>query len=489
MLGALSLLAFFAVVFGNPNPLAAYGRQRIFLEGIPLGLAGLLFDQEFGLLPVSPFYVVAFAALGTQLRREMRPALLILGVLGAVALPGAAHPLWTGGTSAPARFLFPALPLLAAAAAAFTCFEPRRGMAVWTRPLLIAGLSLGAFMAFGPGQPLYLNQRDGTGRLWESLGSSWDLTHYLPSITRADSRSLAMAIAGMLVLSVIVLLHWSRRRFSLPPVIALAFLTVFLVDWALPGWVASGSGTRWMTTLLRQLSQRENDRFLLLPSAESLAGPEVRERIDIPLFFVENRETGDWRSPAFHLPAGVYRLEGHSPELLRLCNGQGCLSSAGIEGGFATRVALAHFHIRSKTPRAQLRLRARRLSLSPIVADRSLRLDHGVDVHALDDHAYLDPKGFWIRGGEKAEFALETSGGSPGQIVLANGGRENWVVVEYHGQANQFLLRPWARRTLGLPMNGEVLLLSVTSRSGFRPSELDSSSNDGRMLGVLLTSG
>jgi hypothetical protein len=73
-------------------------------------------------------------------------------------------------------------------------------------------------------------------------------------------------------------------------------------------------------------------------------------------------------------------------------------------------------------------------------------------------------------------------------MTLANGGRENWVVVEYHGQTHQFLLRPWERRVLELPLKEGVLLFSVKSRSGFRPSELDSSSSDRRMLGVLLTS-
>jgi hypothetical protein len=115
-------------------------------------------------------------------------------------------------------------------------------------------------------------------------------------------------------------------------------------------------------------------------------------------------------------------------------------------------------------------------------------LDSGIDVHALDDLAYLDPKGFWIRAGAKARFALEGAKGRPGRVALANGGQENWVVIEYDGQASKFLLRPWEKRTLELPLKEGVLLFSVTSTSGFRPSELDSSSSDRRMLGVLLTS-
>ena len=56
--------------------------------------------------------------------------------------------------------------------------------------------SFGAYAASVPGKFLYLNQRDGTSRLLESLGASWDLTHYLPSLVRADPRSLVLVGVG-----------------------------------------------------------------------------------------------------------------------------------------------------------------------------------------------------------------------------------------------------------------------------------------------------
>jgi hypothetical protein len=486
--GIVSLAVYFAVLLGNPNPLASYGRQRVFLDRIPLGSMGLLFDQEFGLFPASPFYLVALLALGTMLRREIRPALLTLGVLAAVALPGAAHPLWTGGTSPPARFLFPALPLLAVAAAALTSWEPRRGAATWARPLLIASLCLAVFMALGPGQPLYLNQKDGTGRIWEALGSSWDLTHYLPSLVRADLRSVSLAVAATICLLAGVFLHWSRRRLSFPTVVFPVFLYVLLLDWTIPGRVPEQARTKWMASLLEELPHREDDRLMLLPSAEPLSHAEALESVDIPVRVSKVPDTQDWRSPPFYLPAGVYRLAGSSSEPLRLCNGRGCLREIGTGDEFATRVALAHFHVRSESPRTGLRLRARSVGPSPFVADRSFRLDSGVNVHALDDHAYLDPKGFWVRAGAEAHFALESDDRQSCRLALANGGRDNWVEIDYGGQARGFTLRPWERRTLEIPLEEGVLLFSVTSTSGFRPSDLDSGSSDRRMLGVFLTS-
>src|SRR4030065_1176420 len=89
----------------------------MFFEGVPLGIAGLLFDQEFGLLLHAPFYLLGFAGIVTLFRRNALLGALSLLALLSVAIPGAAHPLWSGGTSPPARFLFPALPLMTIAGA------------------------------------------------------------------------------------------------------------------------------------------------------------------------------------------------------------------------------------------------------------------------------------------------------------------------------------------------------------------------------------
>jgi hypothetical protein len=128
------------------------------------------------------------------------------------------------------------------------------------------------------------------------------------------------------------------------------------------------------------------------------------------------------------------------------------------------------------------------LVFSPVIADRSLNLGTGVRVHALDDQAYLDPKGFWTRAGAEAHFALEGDSGTTGRLDLVNGGLENWIEIEYRGQGSKFSLRPWEKRTLNLPLEKGILLFSVSSASGFRPADLDSTSKDTRMLGVFLTS-
>ncbi|MGH9390847.1 MAG: hypothetical protein ACRD1Z_14620, partial [Vicinamibacteria bacterium] len=138
-----SFLLFTFLTMGSFDPTASYGRQRIFLDRVPLGIAGLLFDQEYGLLLHAPVYLLGFAGIVTLFRRSaFLGATSVLAFLS-VAFPGAAHPLWSGGTSPPARFLFPALPLLTIAASALLAREKEIGVGRWAPWLLAPSVALG----------------------------------------------------------------------------------------------------------------------------------------------------------------------------------------------------------------------------------------------------------------------------------------------------------------------------------------------------------
>lgn len=80
-------------------------------------LAAMFFDQEYGLLPYAPIFLVALAGL-IWLRHTHRTLVLqICWVAGAyvatLALPMTNAIGWTGGWSPPARFLMPIVPLIA----------------------------------------------------------------------------------------------------------------------------------------------------------------------------------------------------------------------------------------------------------------------------------------------------------------------------------------------------------------------------------------
>jgi hypothetical protein len=489
ILGLISLVVFFAWLHGNPNPLASYGRQRIFGAQVPLGFAGLLFDQEFGLLPHSPFYLFALVAFGALLRQRPRLAALSAALFLAVAAPGAAHPLWTGGTSPPARFLFPALPVLALIAAAAWQWKPVAGKsarASWVPVLLIGSICLGAFMAFGPDPPLHLNQRDGSGRVWIALGSAWDLTHYLPSLVRADIRSVVLSVSCALVICMGFVLFWKGIRIPLPPLGVVVLIGVILLDGLAPGEAAPGSRGRWMARLMEDLPLTSPHAFVLLPFGRFLSSSDVIEKIEVPLER-SRRPKETMETMPIVLPAGQFKLKGVSDAGVRLCNGEGCFDSPGPEIRFVSGLRLARFFVRSTGDVAGLTLVPEKLAGVQEVAERTFSPVPGVRLHSLDDHAYLDPKGYWVRAGERSRFVIEGDCSDPCSLLLANGGRENWVEVAVRETNHRFSLGPWERRQVAVATDDDTLPLSVMSVAGFRPSELDTSVDDSRPLGVFLT--
>jgi len=489
----LAVLVFFFSLTGSWNPLASWGTQRVFWQGIPIGLMGLFFDQEAGLLPAAPFYVFALVALIRFSQRRPALGFLVLAALGAVALPAAAHPAWAGGASAPARYLFPVLPLLAATAAAVWRWEPDRGMVPWARSLLLVSVLFATFAAVVPGQYLYLSQKDGSGRLWEALGTSWDLTHYLPSIVRADSRSLVMALVGVALLMLAWVVQLSNRAVRLPSLVAVVLLGTVGIDTVSPGAAPDGATTAHMERLMWGVAQHQKDRFVSLPAGRLLRYEEVMERIDLPLprargLIVPAGEPADsWASSPIRLPGGEFVLEAAQPLELGLCNGEGCFER--VHGGatFQTRVGLSRFNVRADSPPPDLRLRVVRLEEDFVTAFRSLRLANGLKLHALDDNVFVEPAGFWVRASSRARFALEQQFTPTTVLSLTNGGVENWVAVQEPGDFVQFSLRPFEAKRLEIPLPDGLSLIAVASSAGFRPVDRDPTAIDDRPLGVFVT--
>ena len=103
-------------MYGVFDPQVPYGSStQMVVANIPRGVLGLLFDQKFGLLVYSPLYILAVPGIVLLLRqREHR--LPAVGAIATALLFLAATTrfyMWWGGSSAPARFLVPIVPLLA----------------------------------------------------------------------------------------------------------------------------------------------------------------------------------------------------------------------------------------------------------------------------------------------------------------------------------------------------------------------------------------
>lgn len=486
---AVSVASFLLVTFltmGSFDPTASYGRQRIFLDRVPLGIAGLLFDQEFGLLLHAPIYLLGFAGIVTLFRRKALLGALSLLAFLSVAIPGAAHPLWSGGTSPPARFLFPALPLIMIAAAALLEWEREIGVGRWASWLLASSGALGLSMVFLPGGPFFLNARDGTGRIWEALSTSWNLTDYLPSLVRADPRSLASATGLFLLLLFAIAAQIRRARgFRVAPLGG----ALLLAAWAHDRTGVARSRElepHWVSRVMHHLSGRDEKSYIALPSFERLSRDALTARVSLPLEAISgDGDPRHWWSRAYSLPAGRFRLLGAPPIGITFYNGESAFQSDELV--FSSEVALGRFRLRARNLFEPPRILLLEPRPSTLVALATLPAE-GLRFHALDDDVYPDPAGFWIRKGSRASLAIEV-GSPPAREVrlrIANGGVTNVVSVDSDTVKESFRLGPWEERDIGLLLDARVEAFSIESGSGFRPKELDPSSRDDRELGVLV---
>jgi hypothetical protein len=182
LLSAIGIALFHWILYGFLDPRRVYGHDPVLaIANIPTGLAGLFFDQEFGLLPYAPLFVLALPGLLRLARGRWRltvvGAALCLAVIGVAA----AFPFWRGGFNPEARFLVPLLPVLALGVAAALRSGPRIGAA------LLIGWSLWVG-AVGCIQPRLVHRdRDGTAPLFRAASGAEEWTTLLPSFVRPPS--------------------------------------------------------------------------------------------------------------------------------------------------------------------------------------------------------------------------------------------------------------------------------------------------------------
>ena len=116
---ALCWVGFFIAIYGTPDPSAPYANEEGSASFIPGGLAGLFFDQRFGVFAYAPVLMTAVAGLVVMARRRdsRRLGFELLFVVVPYLLEVTHFAMWWGGTSAPGRFA--------------TCRAPMARMFVW----------------------------------------------------------------------------------------------------------------------------------------------------------------------------------------------------------------------------------------------------------------------------------------------------------------------------------------------------------------------
>jgi len=105
-------------------------------------------------------------------------------------------------------------------------------------------------------------------------------------------------------------------------------------------------------------------------------------------------------------------------------------------------------------------------------------------VFLMGGHAYAEPGGTWIAGGEAAEFVIAPDPGARISLFLRNAPVNNQVTLESGAWRQTLSLAPREERLIDVPLDpsGAGARLRVATTSGARPSDVEHS-DDTRLLG------
>jgi hypothetical protein len=261
MASALGWFAFFYVIYGTPNPAAAYGSAAdTHLKYSPAGVVALLFDGQFGVLTYAPVLIASLVGWLRPVNRASRRVGLEALAVMALYVPAATTywMWWAGNPAPPARFFGAMLPALALPlAAAWT-----RGDALRRAGLVALGTVTLGFSASAIGVDrgkLAWNDRDAQSHLLGWLGPVVNLRRGWPSFFwtldpgfNLSNLSSEWIFAGRVALFLAVWTGawfagralWARRADSgasfRTRAVAVAWLLVGMMIVAQAGWLANG---------------------------------------------------------------------------------------------------------------------------------------------------------------------------------------------------------------------------------------------------------
>jgi hypothetical protein len=179
-LSIAGLLVYYHSIYGSWSLSAAYGpgfASDVSLARVPEGIAGILFDRQFGLLLFAPVLLLAIPGAIRWPRRDVRFAAVLIAASTATLAVGGSFSMWWGGASPPARFAIAATPALAILATAL--FEWSASARALLRGL--TGFGAGALMVALLAPRALHNRPDGQNGLLRVLAPKNDFDCLLPS--------------------------------------------------------------------------------------------------------------------------------------------------------------------------------------------------------------------------------------------------------------------------------------------------------------------
>ena len=520
-LSGVSWLTFFYVVYGTPDPQAPYGSyadQFVKLENLPRSVLGMLFDQKFGLAVYAPVYIlVAFGGwllLRDASRRGFASALVATALL--YSLVSARYYMWWGGSSAPARFLVPLVPLLAPMIA--TAIARARGLVkanVWL--LIVLSLLIPAAALAGPDRLLLFSDPHGSGRLFEHLQGSVPLTAMIPTFTDEDWRTPFVHLwpwFGAVAVAWIAAMLVARRSTSLLTLVAAEAVTFVIIAAVLVGPVpveARGDAvTRGRLALMDAFDPHRLRAFDYAALSKLSADRWLTEgRIAIDLDPSHPADGyGRLASPVTLAP-GSYEVKvwfrgdhAHAGDLL-LALGRGQVLqrvAAPLPNPtvttFALPVEIPELSVQlTDLSTAQSAVRVEITPASVIATSRRI----GVEAHAIesvgarpdaylvyvDDRTFPEGGVFWTGGTARGEVLVVPAGAREMSLTLHVGPTGGPVHVDAGGTSQDLQMGPNDTRTLTVPVAeaAAYVRVAVQASHAFDPAAVDPTSTDTRSLG------
>jgi hypothetical protein len=126
--------------------------------------------------------------------------------------------------------------------------------------------------------------------------------------------------------------------------------------------------------------------------------------------------------------------------------------------------------------------------LTADTARRAVRYGDAV-AFFLDDRAFPEPSGFWVRGARDTKVVFQSDASHALSLLVRNGPVANTVTIESGAWKDELPMAPGEERRIDVPgdsQRGTAHLVRIASSAGFRPSEVNAGSRDTRLLGVFV---
>ena len=431
--GALWVASIF-VMFETLNPLATLYHSGAF-SSIPLGVIGLLTDQEFGLLPYAPAVVFGIAGLWNR-SLPVTSAASIAAILGTLVTTSSHG--WWGGTNSPARFLVPVLPMLACGAG-YWWSNATRALRHACGVGIVIGATLLALGAYAGGGRYLVNSPDGRGTLFCWLSDSIDMAAALPSFFRtgADATTEALLAAVWVVTSLALLAGVGLIRRGIGGSWCLAAWAAVVWSMAAVTLSFAISGRSGHTADRSQFAVLSASTRPWLPTGMASLRPSSAGSALRRLAFQRPSEETLAMVPRARFPAATYRLEPidsrdeQTTVSVRAGRSEAAvwqLTASESSGSFTLAAPVRRLRLTAaeRTPPTDLPLLIRPIELHPTseTAPAEYVRSYGpLVVYTADVLGPLEAEGFWLWAGRQTRFVVADLDGAmiPLRITLRVG--------------------------------------------------------------------